>query len=62
MPAPKLIPFETARETLAGLRAFVRNSGLAEWKLPDAIEVIEAFPESGVGKVSRKKLRELLTR
>lgn len=48
--------------TLAGLRAFVRNSGLAEWKLPDAIEVIEAFPETGVGKVSRKKLRELLTR
>lgn len=33
--------------TLAGLRAFVRNSGLAEWKLPDAIEVIEAFPETG---------------
>lgn len=48
--------------TLAAIRAFVRRAGLAEWKLPDAITVIDEFPETGVGKVSRKKLRELLTR
>ncbi|MFW0785671.1 AMP-binding protein [Gordonia sp. CPCC 206044] len=46
--------------TLAGIRQFVREAGLAEWKLPDMVKVIEAFPETGVGKVSRRKLRELL--
>lgn len=57
-----MIPADLAEPpTLGVLRAFVRASGLAEWKLPDAIKVIEAFPETGVGKVSRKKLRELLT-
>ncbi|NDK89391.1 AMP-binding protein [Gordonia desulfuricans] len=57
-----VIPADLAEPpTLGVLRAFVRASGLAEWKLPDAIKVIEAFPETGVGKVSRKKLRELLT-
>lgn len=46
--------------TLAGIRGFVREAGLAEWKLPDTVTVIEEFPETGVGKVSRKKLRSLL--
>ncbi|MBD0021355.1 AMP-binding protein [Gordonia pseudamarae] len=46
--------------TLPVLRKFVRESGLAEWKLPDVVKVIEQFPETGVGKVSRKRLRELL--
>lgn len=50
-----------APPTLAELRTFVRTAGLAEWKLPDVLEVIEAFPETGVGKISRKHLRELLT-
>lgn len=45
---------------LAGIRRFVRENGLAEWKLPDAVKIVESFPETGVGKVSRKKLRELL--
>ncbi|MEE3850351.1 AMP-binding protein [Gordonia sp. LSe1-13] len=45
---------------LAGIRRFVRAGGLAEWKLPDTVKVIEEFPETGVGKVSRKKLRALL--
>ena len=45
---------------LAGIRQFVRDAGLAEWKLPDVVRVVEEFPQTGVGKVSRKKLRELL--
>ncbi|MFT4125519.1 MAG: AMP-binding protein [Gordonia sp. (in: high G+C Gram-positive bacteria)] len=58
-----VIPAEPdAAPTLAELRSFVRGAGLAEWKLPDIIEIIDEFPETGVGKVSRKKLRELLTR
>ena len=46
--------------TLPVLRKFVREAGLAEWKLPDVVKVIDGFPETGVGKVSRKQLRELL--
>ncbi|MEE4023056.1 AMP-binding protein [Gordonia sp. PKS22-38] len=45
---------------LAGIRRFVREGGLAEWKLPDTVKVVEQFPETGVGKVSRKKLRAIL--
>lgn len=45
---------------LAGIRRFVRHNGLAEWKLPDSVRIVDAFPETGVGKVSRKKLREIL--
>lgn len=56
-----LIATDTAQPPdLAGIRTFVRAAGLAEWKLPDVVRVIEAFPETGVGKVSRKRLRELL--
>ncbi|HMS76913.1 (2,3-dihydroxybenzoyl)adenylate synthase [Gordonia sp. (in: high G+C Gram-positive bacteria)] len=46
--------------TLPVLRKFVREAGLAEWKLPDVVKVIAEFPETGVGKVSRRRLRELL--
>ncbi|MFW0790739.1 (2,3-dihydroxybenzoyl)adenylate synthase [Gordonia sp. CPCC 205333] len=46
--------------TLPLIRKFVRDSGLAEWKLPDTVKVLDTFPETGVGKVSRRKLRELL--
>ncbi|WAC55386.1 (2,3-dihydroxybenzoyl)adenylate synthase [Gordonia sp. SL306] len=45
---------------LAVIRRFVRDAGLAEWKLPDTVTVVEEFPETGVGKVSRKKLRAIL--
>ncbi|MFT3662980.1 MAG: AMP-binding protein [Gordonia sp. (in: high G+C Gram-positive bacteria)] len=47
---------------LPEIRGFMRKAGLAEWKLPDALEILEKFPETGVGKVSRKKLRETLAR
>ncbi|MFW0794701.1 AMP-binding protein [Gordonia sp. CPCC 205515] len=45
---------------VATIRKFVREAGLAEWKLPDLVKVVDGFPETGVGKVSRKKLRQLL--
>lgn len=49
-----------APPSLPAMRKYVREAGLAEWKLPDTVKVIEAFPETGVGKVSRKALRTLL--
>lgn len=56
-----LVPTDPAAPPkLAALRGFVRKAGLAEWKLPDLVRVVDEFPETGVGKVSRKRLRELL--
>lgn len=44
----------------AQIRAFVRERGLASWKIPDRVQVLDAFPETGVGKTSRKDLRRML--
>ncbi|NLU82793.1 AMP-binding protein [Rhodococcus sp. HNM0569] len=43
------------------IRKFVRERGLAAWKVPDVVTVLDEFPETGVGKTSRKDLRTLLT-
>lgn len=50
-----------APPTLPQLRAAMREAGLAEWKLPDVVKHMESFPETGVGKTSRKQLREILS-
>ncbi|GAA3883347.1 (2,3-dihydroxybenzoyl)adenylate synthase [Saccharothrix violaceirubra] len=42
------------------LRAFLRNRGLAAYKIPDRVETVEAFPHTGVGKTSRRDLRRAL--
>ncbi|MFK4066014.1 (2,3-dihydroxybenzoyl)adenylate synthase [Streptomyces sp. NPDC029674] len=41
----------------AAIRKFVRERGLAAYKVPDRVEFVEAFPQTGVGKVSKKALR-----
>ncbi|SDD25025.1 (2,3-dihydroxybenzoyl)adenylate synthase [Actinokineospora iranica] len=42
--------------TLAELTAFLRSRGLADFKLPDRLEVLNEFPYTAVGKVSKKAL------
>ncbi|WP_405020643.1 (2,3-dihydroxybenzoyl)adenylate synthase [Kitasatospora sp. NBC_00070] len=39
------------------LKAFVRAGGLADYKVPDRVEFVTAFPQTGIGKVSKKDLR-----
>ncbi|MFE3198083.1 (2,3-dihydroxybenzoyl)adenylate synthase [Embleya sp. NPDC059237] len=39
------------------IRRFVRERGLAGYKVPDHVEFVETFPYTGVGKVSKKDLR-----
>lgn len=41
----------------AELQSFLRERGLAAYKIPDRVEMVEAFPQTGVGKVSKKELR-----
>ena len=42
------------------IRGFVRQRGLAAYKIPDKVEFVDEFPVTGVGKVSRKDLRAAL--
>lgn len=44
----------------AALRRFVRERGVAAYKVPDVVEVVDAFPATGVGKTSRRALRSAL--
>ncbi|RJQ75795.1 (2,3-dihydroxybenzoyl)adenylate synthase [Pseudonocardiaceae bacterium YIM PH 21723] len=39
------------------LRRFLRERGLAAYKIPDRIEFVDTFPATGVGKTSRRHLR-----
>lgn len=42
------------------LKSFVRERGVAEYKVPDRFEFAEKFPSTGVGKTSRRELRRYL--
>ncbi|MEU6458106.1 AMP-binding protein [Streptomyces sp. NPDC047065] len=41
----------------AAVKAFVRARGVAAYKIPDLVRFVDAFPRTGVGKVSKKGLR-----
>ncbi|RRO18939.1 (2,3-dihydroxybenzoyl)adenylate synthase [Saccharopolyspora rhizosphaerae] len=41
---------------------FVRGRGLAGYKVPDRVVFVEQFPQTGVGKVSKRDLREAISR
>ncbi|WP_371621818.1 (2,3-dihydroxybenzoyl)adenylate synthase [Streptomyces sp. NBC_01116] len=40
------------------VKRFVRERGLAAYKVPDRVEFVDVFPQTGVGKVSKKDLRK----
>jgi 2,3-dihydroxybenzoate-AMP ligase len=50
----------TAPPTVGELRSFLRQRGLAAYKIPDRMEFVDSFPQTGVGKVSKKALREAI--
>ncbi|WP_410598282.1 (2,3-dihydroxybenzoyl)adenylate synthase [Amycolatopsis sp. lyj-90] len=47
---------------LAVLKEFLRRRGLADFKLPDEIEVVTEFPLTGLGKVDKKALARVAAR
>lgn len=44
--------------TVASLGAHLLGLGLAKYKLPERVEIVDALPLTNVGKVSKKHLRE----
>lgn len=47
--------------TAAELRRFVRERGVAAYKVPDLVRIVDVFPVTGVGKTSKRELRRLLS-
>ena len=39
------------------IRRFLREQGVAEFKLPDRVECVDALPLTPVGKVDKRELR-----
>lgn len=56
-----IIPRQPAPSALK-LKQYLHGQGLAAFKVPDRIELMEAFPQTGIGKISKKELRERLRR
>ncbi|MFI6099292.1 (2,3-dihydroxybenzoyl)adenylate synthase [Lentzea sp. NPDC051213] len=50
-----------AAPRLPQLRRLLRERGLADYKLPDRVLVVEAFPLTGLGKVDKKSLAATIT-
>ncbi|ACU97099.1 (2,3-dihydroxybenzoyl)adenylate synthase [Saccharomonospora viridis] len=55
-----VIPTEGSELTGAELRRFVRERGVAAFKVPDLVMVVDSFPVTGVGKTSKRELRAAL--
>ncbi|BBG04982.1 MULTISPECIES: (2,3-dihydroxybenzoyl)adenylate synthase [Pseudonocardia] len=55
-----VVPRPGAAPTGPVLRRFVRERGVAAFKIPDLVEIVPGFPVTGVGKTSRRELREAL--
>ncbi|MFC5475410.1 (2,3-dihydroxybenzoyl)adenylate synthase [Paraherbaspirillum soli] len=52
-----VIPRGAVPRTLE-LTYFLRERGIAHYKIPDRIEFVDHFPKTGVGKVNKRVLRE----
>ncbi|MFD0204163.1 MULTISPECIES: (2,3-dihydroxybenzoyl)adenylate synthase [Saccharothrix] len=55
-----VVPAAGATPTGADLRRFVRERGVAAFKVPDLVQVVAEFPVTGVGKTSKRELRAAL--
>lgn len=62
MMGEKSCAFMQLREPVKGpqLRRFLREQGVAEYKLPDHFRALERLPLTPVGKIDKKQLRRLL--
>lgn len=45
--------------TLADICKFLNELGVAQYKMPDQIEFVDCFPFTNVGKVDKKRLKEI---
>lgn len=55
-----VVPRPGQQVTLEGLAAFMRERGMATYKLPELLEVVDAIPRNPVGKTLKRELRQRL--
>ncbi|RLB01752.1 MAG: (2,3-dihydroxybenzoyl)adenylate synthase [Deltaproteobacteria bacterium] len=53
-----VVPKEGRKITLDDLTTFMKEKGIATYKLPERLEIIDAIPRNPVGKILKKELRE----
>ena len=53
-----VVPRPSCTLTLQELTGFLLEKKIAKFKLPERLEIVESLPLTGVGKVSKKQLRE----
>ncbi|MDO8690164.1 MAG: AMP-binding protein [Dehalococcoidia bacterium] len=57
-----VVPRDGAELSLGDIVSFLRSRGLATFKLPERLEIVESLPATGSGKVKRSTLREAIER
>ena len=53
-----VIPKPGRSLTLEQLTGFLQDKQIAKFKLPERLEIVDSFPLTGMGKVSKTDLRE----
>jgi acyl-CoA synthetase (AMP-forming)/AMP-acid ligase II len=53
-----VVPREGQAVTLADVSSFMKEKGLAVYKIPERVEVVDAIPRNPVGKILKSVLRE----
>jgi non-ribosomal peptide synthetase component E (peptide arylation enzyme) len=53
-----VVPRDGQVVTLTDVSSFMKEKGLAVYKIPERVEIIDAIPRNAVGKILKKKLRE----
>jgi acyl-CoA synthetase (AMP-forming)/AMP-acid ligase II len=57
-----VVPAEGEKLTLEDVTSFMKEKGVAVYKLPERLEIVDAIPRNPVGKVIKKELREDIKR
>ncbi|MGW7531627.1 (2,3-dihydroxybenzoyl)adenylate synthase [Amycolatopsis sp. NPDC054798] len=57
-----VVPETGPEPTLAQVRRFLREQGLAAYKLPERLQLVSALPTTAIGKIDKKALRADLAR
>jgi len=53
-----IVPKGEEKPTLEEIKAFMKDKGVAIYKVPERIELISAIPRNPVGKILKTVLRE----
>ena len=55
-----MVPRPEAVVTLEEIVAYLRNVGIATFKLPERLEIRDALPRNPLGKILKRELRDEL--